>query len=216
MHMTAEVHLQEVRRMTTIDARRQLVEEEIATMMMKIRLHETGAETTQMSSTALSLFRSSGQRATVSPGGRNLVVMTTTTTTPTMAMIAGVRHRVRNRSQDDAYDRRRRRDDYDDRDNDRDRRSHRGDRDRDDRRRDRSRRRYDDDDSDYDDRRDRGDRRDRDRKRGSSKPPRKMEIGGFDVGPLVDKGQRHYGTLAPIVAPLVMNMARKYMSDRKK
>ncbi|KAF2485674.1 hypothetical protein BDY17DRAFT_322498 [Neohortaea acidophila] len=141
---------------------------------------------------------------------------------------------------DDDYGRsdRRRRDERDDRDKDSYRRGDKDrardpprdrDRDRDgdkygaDRRRDRSRRRYSDEDSDYDDRRsrrsDKYDRdgrrsdRDRDRRRNSS-VPKEMKIGGFDVGPLVQQAQRHYGTLAPILTPVVMNMAKKYVSNR--
>lgn len=38
-----------------------------------------------------------------------------------------------------------------------------------------------------------------------------MKIGGFDVGPLVQQAQRHYGTLAPVLAPVAMNMAKKYL-----
>ncbi|KAK3074710.1 hypothetical protein LTR53_002653 [Teratosphaeriaceae sp. CCFEE 6253] len=117
---------------------------------------------------------------------------------------------------------RRRRDKYDDEDRNRDpdsrdqrrRREEIYDRDRDGRRRDQSRRRgkYSDDSEDDYDRR--SDRRggDRDRNRGK-KPPRKMEVGGYDIGPLIDKGQKHYGTVAPIVAPLLMNAARKYLSN---
>lgn len=43
-----------------------------------------------------------------------------------------------------------------------------------------------------------------------------MKIGGFDMGPLVQSAQKHYGTVAPILAPVAMNMARKYLSDRKR
>lgn len=73
----------------------------------------------------------------------------------------------------------------------------------------RSRRRYSDDYDDYDryDRRGGGDRR-RDRDR----PPKEMKIGNYDIGPLVQKGQKHWGTVAPILTPIVLNMARKYMS----
>lgn len=91
--------------------------------------------------------------------------------------------------------RRRRRSRYDDDDDDYDR-----DRDR---RRSRSRRRYDDDDDGYD-RRDR--RRDKDR------PPPEVKIGNYDVGPWIQKGQKHWGTIAPIVTPLLINMARKKFS----
>lgn len=109
----------------------------------------------------------------------------------------------RNRSQDDR--RRRDDDDRDDRRRDRDKR----------RDRDRSRRRYSDDDaSDYD-RRDRRDR-DRDRRDRRDKPPKEFKIGDFDAGPLIEKGQKHYATLAPIMTPIVMNMARKYLSDKKR
>lgn len=99
------------------------------------------------------------------------------------------------RSRDDSYYSeprdRRRRDDYD-RDPPR--------------RRDRSRRRYGDDYDDYD-RYD--DRRDRDRR---NRPPKEIKIGNYDIGPMVQKGQKHWGTVAPIVTPLVLNMARKYLS----
>lgn len=78
------------------------------------------------------------------------------------------------------------------------------------RRDDRSRRRYDDDsDRDYD----RSDRRDRDRRRGD-KPTKPVMVGKYDVGPWIEKGQKHYATLAPIVTPLVINMARKYMTGQ--
>ena len=43
-----------------------------------------------------------------------------------------------------------------------------------------------------------------------------MKIGGYDIGPMVEQGKKHYGTVAPIVAPLMMNMARKYLRDQKK
>ena len=123
---------------------------------------------------------------------------------------------TRHRSQDDAQRRRRRDDDDGGRDY-RDDPRRRNDRDRDDRRRaksrDRDRRRYSDEESDYGDRRDRRDRRDRDRDRDRrSKPPSQMKIGDYDVGPLLDKGKRNWGTLAPVVTPIVMNMAKKYLS----
>lgn len=75
------------------------------------------------------------------------------------------------------------------------------------RRRERSRGRYDDeDDSDDYDRYD--SRRDRDRK----KAPREIKVGKYDIGPMVDQGKKHYATLAPILTPIVMSMARKYMT----
>ena len=128
----------------------------------------------------------------------------------------------RRRSQDDTRHRSKRdydddRDDYRD-DRDRDRR--RGDRDRDDRRRDKSRdrdrrSRYSDEESDYGgSRRDRD--RDRDRRRGSSAPPKEVKIGDYDIGPMLEKGKKHYGTIAPILAPIAMNMARKYLSGSKR
>ena len=121
----------------------------------------------------------------------------------------------RRRSQDDT--RRRRRDYDDDRDDRGADRRRRDDRDRygDDRRRDKSRDRgrYDDDDDYYDSRRDR-DRRDR--RRGSSAPPKEIKIGDYDVGPWVEKGKKSYGAIAPILTPLVINMARKYMRDKKR
>lgn len=109
----------------------------------------------------------------------------------------------RPRSHEDGA-RRRRADPYDDRyydSDDRETRRRRGE-DRD------SRRRYDDDYDDYD----RYDRRDRDR-RDRRRPPRKIEIGGYDIGPLVEKGQKHYSTVAPFVTPLVLNMAKKYLAN---
>jgi len=63
--------------------------------------------------------------------------------------------------------------------------------------RDRSRRRYSDDD--YDDRR--GGGRDR--------VPKEIKVGKYDVGPWLEKGQKYYGVLAPIVTPMVMNYMRK-------
>jgi hypothetical protein len=42
-----------------------------------------------------------------------------------------------------------------------------------------------------------------------------MKIGGFDVGPLVDKGQKNFGTLAPILTPILMSAAKKYLGDKK-
>jgi hypothetical protein len=66
--------------------------------------------------------------------------------------------------------------------------------------RDRSRRRYSDDD--YDDRRG-GSGRDRDR------APKEIKVGKYDVGPWLEKGQKYYGVLAPIVTPMVMNYMRK-------
>ena len=121
----------------------------------------------------------------------------------------------RHRSQED---RRRRRDAYDDDRNyqtdPRDQRRRRQeiyDRDRDDRRRDKSRRRYEDDYSDEDD----YDRRDRrDSRRDRRKPPKEIKVGKYDIGPYVETGKKHYSTLAPIVTPLVVNMARKYLSGR--
>lgn len=96
-------------------------------------------------------------------------------------------------------DGRRRRDvPYDDRDRDRRRRDNR------------SRRRYDDDDE-YDDYDRNG--RDKDRRRGE-KPNKPVMVGKYDVGPWIEKGQKHYATLAPIVTPLVINMARKYMTGQ--
>lgn len=65
------------------------------------------------------------------------------------------------------------------------------------RRRDKSRRRYSDDD--YDDRR-------RDRDRGA---PKEIKVGKYDVGPWLEKGQKYYGVLAPIVTPMVMNYMKK-------
>ena len=38
-----------------------------------------------------------------------------------------------------------------------------------------------------------------------------MRIGKYDVGPYVELGKKHYGTVAPILTPLVLNMAKKYM-----
>ncbi|KAK0845627.1 hypothetical protein LTR03_007375 [Friedmanniomyces endolithicus] len=117
---------------------------------------------------------------------------------------------------------RRRRDKYDDEDrhNDPDSRDQRRrrqemyDRDRDSRRNDPPRRRRYSDDEDEDDYDRRDSRRDRDRDR--RKPPREMKVGGYDIGPLIDTGKKHYGTVAPIVAPLLMNAARKYLTNQNK
>ncbi|KAK5113369.1 hypothetical protein LTR62_003469 [Meristemomyces frigidus] len=135
--------------------------------------------------------------------------------------------RRRHRSQEDRP--RRPRDKYED-DNrsydtdprDRDQRRRRQDiydRDQDDRRHDKSRRRgYSDDDYDDYDRRDRrggrdgGGRDDRDSRR--NKPPKEMKIGNYDVGPMVEMGKKHYGTLAPIVTPMIMQAAKKYMAGK--
>lgn len=38
-----------------------------------------------------------------------------------------------------------------------------------------------------------------------------MKIGNMDVGPMLDKGQKYYGTIAPILTPLVMN----YLKNKK-
>lgn len=38
-----------------------------------------------------------------------------------------------------------------------------------------------------------------------------MKIGKYDVGPMIDKGQKHWSTVAPIVTPIVIQMARKYL-----
>ena len=38
-----------------------------------------------------------------------------------------------------------------------------------------------------------------------------MKIGKYDVGPMIDKGQKHWTTVAPIVTPLVS----KYTPDQK-
>ncbi|TLD07976.1 hypothetical protein E2P81_ATG10281 [Venturia nashicola] len=113
------------------------------------------------------------------------------------------RDKYDDRSDDDDYRPRRRRSEEpprrrrDDRYSDYDepprrRRDEGGDRRRD---RDRSRRRYSDDD--YDDR-----RRDRDR------PPKEIKVGKYDVGPWVEKGQKYYGVLAPVLTPIVMNYMR--------
>jgi hypothetical protein len=64
--------------------------------------------------------------------------------------------------------------------------------------RDRSRRRHSDDD--YDDRRG---GRDRDR------APKEIKVGKYDVGPWLEKGQKYYGVVAPIVTPMIMNYMRK-------
>lgn len=71
------------------------------------------------------------------------------------------------------------------------------------RRRDRSRRRDDDYDDYYDD------RRDRDRR--GNKVPKEIKIGKYDIGPWVEKGQKHWTTVAPIVTPFIMNYVRKNM-----
>ncbi|KAF1823470.1 uncharacterized protein K489DRAFT_369826 [Dissoconium aciculare CBS 342.82] len=104
--------------------------------------------------------------------------------------------------------RRRRDDDYSDEESDYDdRRSHR-------QRRSsappRRKDRYDDDDSEYDGRRSERSRRDGDRDK-HDKPPKEIKIGNYDVGPLVEKGQKHYAVLAPVLTPIVLNMARKYL-----
>lgn len=39
-----------------------------------------------------------------------------------------------------------------------------------------------------------------------------MRIGNYDVGPLVDKGQKHWTTVGPIVTPIAIQMARKVSS----
>lgn len=98
-------------------------------------------------------------------------------------------YRPRRRRSEEPPRRRDRRDDYDDEPR-RPRRDDPG------RRRDRSRRRYSDDE--YDDR-----RRDRDR------PPKEIKVGKYDVGPWIEKGQKYYGVVAPIVTPMVMNYLRK-------
>jgi len=72
----------------------------------------------------------------------------------------------------------------------------------------------DDDDSEYDDRRDGRSRRDGDRDK--NKPPKEIKIGNYDVGPLVEKGQKHYAVLAPVLTPIVLNMARKYLGGAGK
>ncbi|KAI5369453.1 hypothetical protein Slin15195_G003290 [Septoria linicola] len=73
------------------------------------------------------------------------------------------------------------------------------------RRRDSSRRRRDD----YDDY-DRYDDRDRDRRGGrDSKTPKEIKIGKYDIGPWVEKGQKHWTTIAPILTPIVLAQIRK-------
>lgn len=132
------------------------------------------------------------------------------------------RRRDRRSKRDDAYDDRGYRSDEIDR-RDREARRRRNeiyDRDREDRRRGevdkRQRRRpssYDDKYDDYGDR-DRDGRRRRgggDRNRDRDRPPTEMKIGKYDVGPWIDKGQKHWGTVGPIVTPLVMNLAKNYM-----
>ena len=65
-----------------------------------------------------------------------------------------------------------------------------------DRRRDKSRRRYSDDE--YDDRRG-----------GRDRQPKEIKVGKYDVGPWLEKGQKYYGVVAPIVTPMIMNYMRK-------
>jgi hypothetical protein len=67
---------------------------------------------------------------------------------------------------------------------------------RDEPRRDRSRRRYSDDE--YDDRRG-----------GRDRQPKEIKVGKYDVGPWLEKGQKYYGVVAPIVTPMIMNYMRK-------
>jgi hypothetical protein len=43
-----------------------------------------------------------------------------------------------------------------------------------------------------------------------------MKIGDYDIGPLIEKGKKHYGTVAPMLAPIAMQLARKYMSGSKR
>ncbi|KAK0277172.1 hypothetical protein LTS16_000389 [Friedmanniomyces endolithicus] len=119
------------------------------------------------------------------------------------------RDRDRDRRQRNKYDDEDRYNDPDSRDQRR-RRQDMYDRDRDSRRSDQPRRRRYSDDEDEDDYDRRDSRRDRDRDR--RKPPREMKVGGYDIGPLIDTGKKHYGTVAPIVAPLLMNAARKYLT----
>ncbi|KAH9827841.1 hypothetical protein Tdes44962_MAKER02775, partial [Teratosphaeria destructans] len=98
----------------------------------------------------------------------------------------------RHRSQ---VDRRPRRDPYDDRyydSDDRDRRRPGRD--------DRDRRRYSDEYDDYDRRDRRGD------------PARSIKIGDFDIGPMLEKGQKHYATVAPIVTPFIINAAKNLVA----
>lgn len=42
-----------------------------------------------------------------------------------------------------------------------------------------------------------------------------MMIGNFDAGPWVQKAQKHYGTIGPIVTPLLANAARNYMKSKR-
>lgn len=44
--------------------------------------------------------------------------------------------------------------------------------------------------------------------------PRSIKLGKYDIGPYVDQGQKHYKTLAPIVTPIVMNLAKNYMAGK--
>jgi hypothetical protein len=42
-----------------------------------------------------------------------------------------------------------------------------------------------------------------------------MKIGDYDIGPLLEKGKKHYGAIAPILTPIAMQMARKYLGGKK-
>ena len=45
--------------------------------------------------------------------------------------------------------------------------------------------------------------------------PREIKVGKYDIGPYVEEGQKHYKKYAPILTPIVMNLAKNYMSSRK-
>jgi len=118
--------------------------------------------------------------------------------------------RRRRRSTDDRERRRRKDKDYDSYEPDsrdaRRRRQEIYDRDQVARRSDKPRRHYSDDES-YD-------RRRRD-SRGDRREPREIKVGKYDIGPYVEKGQKHYKTFAPIVTPILMNLAKNYMGGKR-
>jgi len=51
-------------------------------------------------------------------------------------------------------------------------------------------------------------------RRREAREPREIKVGKYDIGPYVEKGQKHYKTFAPIVTPIVMNLAKTYMAQK--
>lgn len=47
-----------------------------------------------------------------------------------------------------------------------------------------------------------------------ARAPRHIKVGKYDIGPYVEQGEKHYKTFAPMLKPIVMDMAKQYMAGR--